>query len=154
MKHLLSAPGLVIHRISPLHCKDNKEGSIVSSYWLRHCHHRGGREAECDALILTVVSELDAGRQGQLCSVCWAVLRPVRTERHREKVRRKRRTSSKVAGRIKTEDVGVSGSDLLSCCSPLIIGLTMPLSISSLPELCKHITIVNRKKNKIPSPRI
>lgn len=44
------------------------------------------------------------------------------------------------------EDAGVSASDLLSCCSPLIMGFTMPLSISSLPELCKHITIVNRKQ--------
>lgn len=28
------------------------------------------------------------------------------------------------------------GLYLLSCCSPLIMGFTMPLSISSLPELC------------------
>lgn len=30
------------------------------------------------------------------------------------------------------------GGDLLSSCSPRIMGFTMPLSISSFPELCRE----------------
>lgn len=38
------------------------------------------RETERDTLILTVISELNAGWQSQLCSVCWNVLRPDKTK--------------------------------------------------------------------------
>ena len=86
-------------------------------------------EADGDTEILTVVSELDAGGKRELCPLCWNVLRPDDTNQHHEKGGR--RCEDKAEG-----GRGWRGSDLLSCCSPLIMGFTMPLSISSFPELC------------------
>lgn len=52
------------------------------------------------------------------------------------KCREQRRPNQRTKGRINAETMKKWTSDLLSCCSPLIMGFTMPLSISSFPELC------------------
>lgn len=77
---------------------------------------------------LTVFSELDAGWKRQLRPFCQRVLGP-------EGAEDRERHGTKTWGE---ELPQVGGSDLLSCCSPRIMGFTMPLSISSFPELCRE----------------
>lgn len=132
-----------------IHCK---EGSIVSSYRLFHQHREGewreNRKRHAKYLQLSLNS-MPAGRVNSVLSteMSWDLMRQNNTMGRQDntKYREEKRTGEredKDGGRRREECV----SDLLSCCSPLIMGLTMPLSISSFPELCKHNTTQSVKQ--------